>query len=82
MAKVQGEGDYEAARRYNAGTRKFMKKAGATATKGPKGGLNAAAERKAKSKSKGGAQDSRDAKLFRTLETRRAKAPAKSRARA
>jgi hypothetical protein len=73
MAKVQGEGDYEAARRYNAGTRKFMKKAGKSATKRATGGVDQAALRKAKSKSKGGGQDARDEKLFVTLMSRKAK---------
>jgi hypothetical protein len=73
MAKVQGEGDYESARRYNAKTRKFVKKAGKTATKRATGGVDTAALRKAKSKSKGGRQDARDADLLRTLTARKAK---------
>ena len=73
MAKIQGEGDYESARRYNAKTRSFMKKAGKAATKRPTGGVDAAAERKAKSKSKGGKQDARDEKLLVTLMSRKAK---------
>jgi hypothetical protein len=73
MAKVQGEGDYESARRYNAKTRSFVKKAGKTATKRPTGGVDASALRKAKSKSKGGKQDARDADLLRNLTARKAK---------
>jgi hypothetical protein len=73
MAKVQGEGDYESARRYNAKTRSFVKKAGKKATKRATGGVDTAALRKAKSKSKGGGQDARDAALLRTLATRKAK---------
>jgi hypothetical protein len=73
MAKVQGEGDYESARRYNAKTRSFVKKAGKTATKRPTGGVDAGALRKAKSKSKGGKQDARDADLLRNLTARKAK---------
>src|SRR5262245_13412544 len=46
MAKVQGEGDYESARRYNERTRNFMKKAGASATKRATGGVDAGALRK------------------------------------
>ena len=81
MAKVQGEGDYESARRYNSKTRSFVKKAGKTATKRPTGGVDAGALRKAKSKSKGGKQDARDADLLRNLAARKAKKGA-TRARA
>jgi hypothetical protein len=83
MPKVQGEGDYASARRYNSRTRDFMKKAGANATKRATGGVDQAALREAKSKSKGGRQDARDAALLRNLETKRAKKsakPARSRA--
>jgi hypothetical protein len=73
MAKVQGEGDYESARRYNSKTRSFVKKAGKTAAKRPTGGVDAGALRKAKSKSKGGKQDARDADLLRNLTARKAK---------
>jgi hypothetical protein len=72
-AKVQGEGDYESARRYNSRTRSFMKKAGKSATKRATGGVDAGALRKAKSKSKGGGQDARDADLLRSLTSRKAK---------
>jgi hypothetical protein len=85
MAKVQGEGDYESARRYNSRTRGFMKKAGKSATKRAKGGVDQAALRKAKSKSKGGAQDARDEKLLVTLMSRKGKRAgtrARTRARA
>ena len=81
MAKVQGEGDYESARRYNSKTRSFVKKAGKTATKRATGGVDEAALRKAKSKSKGGKQDARDADLLRSLAARKAK-KGSSRARA
>jgi hypothetical protein len=73
MAKVQGEGDYESARRYNSKTRSFVKKAGKTATKRATGGVDEGALRKAKSRSKGGTQDTRDADLLRTLASRKAK---------
>jgi hypothetical protein len=82
MARVQGEGDYESARRYNSRTRGFMKKAGKAATKRPTGGVDAAALRKAKSKSKGGKQDARDEKLLVTLMSRKAKKGGSTRARA
>jgi hypothetical protein len=73
MAKVQGEGDYESARRYNTKTRSFVKKAGADATKRATGGVDESALRKARSKAKAGGQDSRDADLLRNLEKKRAK---------
>jgi hypothetical protein len=76
VAKIQGEGDYESARRYNSRTRKFVAKKGA-ATKRATGGVDAGALRKAKSKSKAGGQDARDAKVFRTLESKRGKAAAR-----
>lgn len=82
MAKVQGEGDYESARRYNARTSRFVKKAGAKATKRATGGVDVGAERKAKSKAKAGGQDARDAALLTKLEKKRAKkSPARKRSR-
>lgn len=77
MARVQGEGDYESARRYNSRTRKFVAKKGA-ASKRATGGVDAGALRKAKSKSKAGTQDARDAKVFRTLTSRRGKSAART----
>jgi hypothetical protein len=71
MAKVQGEGDYESARRYNAETRKFVKAKGAAATRAPGGGVDKAALRKALSKARGGGQDARDAKVMAKGEKRR-----------
>jgi hypothetical protein len=82
MPKVQGEGDYESARRYNSRTKAFMKKAGAGATKRATGGVDQAALRKAKSKSKGGGQDARDEGVMRKLETKRAKKTTRARSRA
>jgi hypothetical protein len=83
MPKVQGEGDYESARRYNSRTKGFMKKAGANATQRATGGVDQAALRKAKSKSKAGGQDARDAAVLRNLEAKRASKTAKtSRSRA
>jgi hypothetical protein len=81
MARVQGEGDYDSARRYNSRTRGFMKKAGKAATKRADGPVDQAALRKAKSKSKGGKQDARDEKLLVSLMSRKTKRSG-SRARA
>lgn len=79
MPKVQGEGDYASARRYNSRTKSFMKKAGTSATRRADGGVDQGALRKAKSKSKGGGQDARDAAMLRSLESKRVKkSPAKS----
>jgi len=52
MAKVQGEGDYASARRYNSETRKFVKSKGKAATRAPGGGVDRAALRKARSKAR------------------------------
>ena len=71
--KVQGEGDYEAARRYNKETRKFVEdkeKAGENI----KGDADQAtdklslAEKAALKHAKSGGQDKRDADLLRKLE--------------
>jgi hypothetical protein len=78
MPKVQGEGDYESARRYNTRTKDFMKKAGAGATKRATGGVDEGALRKAKSKSKARGQDARDAALLRSLESKRGKKTTRS----
>jgi hypothetical protein len=78
MPKVQGEGDYASARRYNARTKKFMEKAGAGATKRASGGVDSGALRKAKSKAKAGGQDARDAALLSNLARKRAKSKSKS----
>lgn len=77
MAKIQGEGDYESARRYNARTRKFVAKKKGAATKRATGSIDTGALRKAKSKSKGRGQDERDAKVFRTLVSKRGKPAAR-----
>lgn len=82
MAKVQGEGDYESARRYNSRTKKFVAGAGASATKRATGGVDGSALRKAKSKSKAPGHDAKDAAILRKLVTKRAKSRSKSRARA
>ena len=81
MAKVQGEGDYESARRYNTRASTFVKKAGKAAAKRPDGGVDQGALRKARSKAKSGRQDTRDAQVFRTLESKRSKGGARARAR-
>ncbi len=64
MAKIQGEGDYESARRYNSRTRKFVTAKGTAAERGPRNGLDVTAERKALSRARSGAQDKRDAKVM------------------
>jgi hypothetical protein len=74
--KVQGEGDYDAARRYNEETAKFVKdktKAGESL----KGSADQAsdkltsAEEAALKHAKAGGQDKRDADLLRKLEKER-----------
>jgi hypothetical protein len=72
MAKVQGEGDYASARRYNSETRKFVKAKGAAATRAPGDAVDRAALRKALSKARDGGQDKRDAKVMAKTEKRRA----------
>ena len=72
MAKVQGEGDYASARRYNAETRKLVKAKGQAASRAPGGGVDRAALRKARSKARDGGQDQNDAKLMARTEKRRA----------
>jgi hypothetical protein len=74
--KVQGEGDYDAARRYNDETSKFVKD---KAKKGEnlKGSAQDAvdeltpAEKDALKHAKSGSQDKRDADLLRKLEKNR-----------
>jgi hypothetical protein len=72
-SKVQGEGDYESARRYNDETRKFVDEH----TKGGKDLKGSAAEasdkltpeeKEALKHAKSGAQDKRDAKVLSDLE--------------
>jgi hypothetical protein len=71
--KVQGEGDYESARRYNEETSKFVKDK-AKAGKPIKGAADQAtdalspAEETALKHAKSGGQDKRDADLLRKLE--------------
>jgi hypothetical protein len=68
MPRVQGEGDYESARRFNARTRKFVaQQAKRGGIKKAEGGVDEAALRKARSKAKVGSQDKRDAQVFRKL---------------
>ncbi len=73
MAKVQGEGDYESARRYNAQTRRFVNAKGGAATRAPGGAVDEAALRTARSKARDGGQDSRDAQAMAKAEAARAK---------
>jgi hypothetical protein len=71
--KIQGEGDYEAARRYNEETAKFVKDK-TQAGESLKGSADQAsdkltsAEEVALKHAKGGGQDKRDADLLRKLE--------------
>lgn len=75
-SKVQGEGDYEAARRYNDKTREFVKEK-QEAGQDLEGTAQQAqdeltpAEREALKHAKRGDQDGRDAELLRKLETKR-----------
>jgi hypothetical protein len=75
MAKIQGEGDYEAARRYDERTKRFMKTGGAEAANPesgvPEGGVDEEALREAKEHAKAGDQDARDARVFRNLEEKK-----------
>ena len=72
-SKVQGEGDYESARRYNEETKQFVDEK----TKGGKelkGSASQASdkltreEQEALSHAKSGGQDERDAKVLRDME--------------
>jgi hypothetical protein len=75
-SKVQGEGDYEAARKYNQDTREFVKD---QQDKGKEMKGSAAdaqegltpAEKEALARAKGREQDKRDAEVLRNLETKR-----------
>jgi hypothetical protein len=73
--KVQGEGDYESARRYNEKTREFVKEKQAAGEE-LKGSAQEASdeltapEREALKHAKHGEQDQRDAELLRQQESR------------
>lgn len=73
--KVQGEGDYEAARRYNKETRKFVEeKEKSGEIKGDAAQATdklSPAEKAALKHAKSGGQDKRDADLLRNLEKKR-----------
>jgi hypothetical protein len=74
--KIQGEGDYEAARRYNEETSKFVKdkaKHGESLAGSAKDAVDALtpAEEVALQHAKSGGQDKRDAELLRKLEKKR-----------
>jgi hypothetical protein len=71
MNKVQGEGDYESARRYNKRARKFVASDAGASKAAPTGGVDQGALRKAKSRAKKGEQDARDAGVFRNLTARK-----------
>lgn len=73
--KVQGEGDYESARKYNEKTREFVKdqqdkgaELQGSAAEAQEG--LTAAEQEALARAKHGEQDKRDAKLLRNLESK------------
>lgn len=75
-AKVQGEGDYESARRYDEKTKRFVEEK----TKGGKqleGSASEASdeltpeEKEALSRAKSGGEDKRDAEALRQAEERR-----------
>jgi hypothetical protein len=74
--KVQGEGDYESARKYNQDTREFVKdqqdkgKPMEGSADEAQDGLTAA-EQEALARAKRGEQDKRDADLLRNLESKR-----------
>jgi len=74
--KVQGEGDYDAARRYNEETRKFVKdktKKGESLKGCAQDAVDGLTppEKDALKHAKSGAQDQRDAELLRKLEKNR-----------
>ncbi len=77
-AKIQGEGDYESARRYNEETRRFVdqqKKEGKPiegSAKDAKRELTPE-EREALSRAKSGDQDKRDADALREMEKKHPK---------
>ena len=72
-SKVQGEGDYESARRYDEETKRFVEEK-AKQGKPLEGSASQASdkltpeEREALSRSKGGGQDKRDAEAMREAE--------------
>jgi hypothetical protein len=75
-SKVQGEGDYEAARRYNERTREFVEDKQQAGRKLDASAAEAvddltAPEREALSHAKRGDQDQRDAELLRKRESKR-----------
>lgn len=78
--KVQGEGDYESARRYNEETTKFVKDKAKSGEELKGSAAQASdkltpAEEAALKHAKGGSQDKRDADLLRKLEKERPQKP-------
>jgi hypothetical protein len=74
--KVQGEGDYESARRYNEETTKFVKdkaKKGESLAGSAKDAVDGLTppEKEALKHAKSGGQDARDAELLKKLEKNR-----------
>lgn len=72
MSKIQGEGDYESARKYNDKTRKAVEKMDqdevAKAARQKETAAEAAANKAGREKSQAGQKDQRDARIFRDLE--------------
>lgn len=73
--KVQGEGDYESARKYNEETREFVKDqqdkgAPMQGDAGKAEDKLTASEKEALARAKHGEQDKRDADILRKLETK------------
>lgn len=73
-SKIQGEGDYESARRYDEKTRRFVKKKQQRGESLEASGKDAVdeltgPEKKARSRAKSGEQDKRDADLLRKYES-------------
>jgi hypothetical protein len=68
MGRVQGEGDYDAARRYRARAQRFVDQRGAEAVNPesglPQGGIDEKALGEAKRHAKAGDQDARDARVL------------------
>lgn len=68
VAKVQGEGDYESARKYNERTRAFVKRMASGEVQAPRDTVSKsdlqAAEKKALARSKGRAGDQADARAM------------------
>ncbi len=76
MGKVQGEGDYESARRYNEHTREDLKNMDPAKLRPAEATPAAEAEgdkarAEAKQHAKHGEQDARDAAVFKSMESKK-----------